>query len=88
MVKINKKKIEQKINFFIKSLCSKNFRKIKPEFSKLKDDKYLNNPNWIFRKRSFAQGKIKKGKLSWINSTIFFQSWFFGIKHSTSVVYG
>ena len=74
MVKVNKKKTEQKINFFIKNLQSKHFEIVKPEFKKLKDDKYLNNPEWIFRKRSFAQGTIRGGKLSWKNSVSFFQS--------------
>ena len=74
MVKINKKKIENKINFFVRNLKSKNFNLIIPEFKKLKNDKYLNNPKWIFRKRSFAQGKIKSGKVLWNNRTTFFQS--------------
>jgi len=74
MVETDKKKIENKITFFVTSLVSKNFNIIEPEFKKLKDDKYLNNPNWIFRKRSFAQGKVKKGKVFWIDKTTFFQS--------------
>ena len=37
MVKVNKKKTEQKINFFIKNLQSKHFEIVKPEFKKLKE---------------------------------------------------
>jgi hypothetical protein len=74
MVKINKKKIENKINFFIQNLHSKNFQIIDSEFKKLKDDKFLKNSSWVFRKRSFAQGKINKGKVLWNKSTVFFQT--------------
>jgi|TARA_B110001450_G_C17532443_1_gene445187 hypothetical protein len=74
MVKINSKKIENKISFFVQNLNSMNFQFIESEFKKLKDDKFLKNSSWVFRKRSFAQGKINKEKLLWNKSTVFFQS--------------
>lgn len=74
MVENYKKKIESKIEFVIKSLKPINLNDIKSEFEKLKNDKYLKSPKWIFRKRSFGQGTVKRGKIFWHSNKIFFQS--------------
>jgi hypothetical protein len=74
MVETYKKKIESKIGFVIKSLKPINLNGINSEFKKLKNDKYLKNSKWIFRKRSFGQGTIKRKKIFWNNNNIFFQS--------------
>jgi hypothetical protein len=73
MVETYKKKIENKITFIIKSLELVKLNDIKPEFDNLKDDKYLKNPNWIFRKRSFGQGIVNKKRIFWHKKTNFFQ---------------
>ncbi len=40
----------------------------------LKNDIYLKSKNWIFRKRSFAKGRIYNSKIKWLKGTNFFQN--------------
>ena len=60
--------------FKITKLNLKINSKIKKEYFRLKKDRYSKNANWFFRKRSFAQGLVKKNKIYWKASTTFFQS--------------
>jgi len=73
MAQINYKKILDKKGFILVDTQEPISEDIKKEFFKLKNDNYLNNTKWIFRKRSFAEGSIVKSKLTWTKKNTFFQ---------------
>ncbi len=74
MAKNNYKKILENKSFILVNFLNPLDEKSLKEFDKLRNDKYLNNSKWVYRKRSFAQGILSKKKVIWSKNYNFFQS--------------
>ena len=69
-----KKRIKNNKSFFIFHLKDEITNTTRKKFNYLKDDKFLKNKKWNFRKRSFAKGEISNLKILWSKDNSFFQS--------------